>query len=305
MYHVQEIFDDLIHVPHQVLKQTKPNISSIKTANESAKREKELGAKQEESSYSNLNHKLSLVSPIPAFVYRKYLPWNLTQDIVKIIESNKTFHGLSTNLPLSSGKYHQKITSIDNSEQNDNMVGCHKKSYCDPVSFSFWLATNLPLPIMNKLDILEMNCVERLLYLLEKIKEKSESSCIKCKNCGSKLAKMKDLFTVPGAEGTSGAYVNEHGCIHQTTTVETVFNENVFCYGGEETKDSWFPGYSWTIACCSTCVAHLGWHFKFVAGGASSINKGPHAFWGLSESSITTEQVSTPRRLSLIFLGEV
>ena len=31
---------------------------------------------------------------------------------------------------------------------------------------------------------------------------------------------------------------------------------------GEPTDDySWFPGYSWTIACCSSCGQHIGWIF--------------------------------------------
>ena len=52
-----------------------------------------------------------------------------------------------------------------------------------------------------------MNHVERLRYLLEKIiKQRNTVKYIKCKHCGSKVAKISDLFTVAGAEGTSGAY---------------------------------------------------------------------------------------------------
>ena len=81
------------------------------------------------------------------------------------------------------------------------------QGYVDPVSFSFWLAANLPLSVMNKLDLLEMNHVERLRYVLDRmIKQRNIISYIKCKHCGSKLAKVNDLFTVHGAEGTSGAY---------------------------------------------------------------------------------------------------
>jgi len=32
---------------------------------------------------------------------------------------------------------------------------------------------------------------------------------------------------------------------------------------------SWFPGYSWTIACCGFCHAHLGWKFLPVIDAVS------------------------------------
>ncbi len=44
--------------------------------------------------------------------------------------------------------------------------------------------------------------------------------------------------------------VNEHGCIHQTVTVKSVEQGSTICVGDAETKDSWFPGCSWTILCC-------------------------------------------------------
>ena len=28
-----------------------------------------------------------------------------------------------------------------------------------------------------------------------------------------------------------------------------------------QVEDSWFPGYSWTIAYCASCYSHLGWRF--------------------------------------------
>lgn len=88
--------------------------------------------------------------------------------------------------------------------------------------------------------------------------------------------------------------VNEHGVIHQTITVKHVEDHSITYYGGEETRDSWFPGYSWTIAYCRICTEHLGWKFKLVNRRFDTTRLG--IFWGLSGSCVTTAKHS-PRRI--------
>merc|ERR1712113_1005939 len=68
----------------------------------------------------------------------------------------------------------------------------------------------------------------------------------------------------------------------------------VFCDGGPQTRDSWFPGYSWTIAYCSMCRCHLGW--KFLKTSAANIdcqderNDRPRMFWGVSGANVSTKK---------------
>jgi hypothetical protein len=189
--------------------------------------------KAESSIYCNFHRNmiqdLSKVSPIPSFVYRKVWPWTLAEEIIREIDSNDVFDGLWKSLPPSSGRYMLDSSETDDTsngnDNNDDDYVAHEqqskkvkrgqrknqygvdRSLCDPVSFSFWVAANLPLSEMNKLDILEMNVIERLRYLLENlINQRNVVKYIKCKRCGSKIAKMSELFTVAGAEGTSGAY---------------------------------------------------------------------------------------------------
>lgn len=90
--------------------------------------------------------------------------------------------------------------------------------------------------------------------------------------------------------------VNEHGIIHQTITVKQIENHCIQYYGGEETRESWFPGYSWTIAYCRTCMAHLGWKFKQVKKRNFTETSGHNVFWGLSGAAVTTQK-SSPRRV--------
>ena len=92
--------------------------------------------------------------------------------------------------------------------------------------------------------------------------------------------------------------MNEHGIVHQTVTLRKVDNHAVVCIGGPETKDSWFPGYSWTIAYCSICSDHLGWKFRKVSKSDDEYDpeNRPKSFWGFS--SITTDEHVSPRRVS-------
>jgi hypothetical protein len=69
------------------------------------------------------------------------------------------------------------------------------------------------------------------------------------------------MFTVSGADGTTGNYVNEHGILHQTVTLRRINEHDVEYQGEAHIRDSWFPGYSWTIMVCAVCGHHLGWQF--------------------------------------------
>jgi cereblon len=107
---------------------------------------------------------------------------------------------------------------------------------------------------------------------------------------------MRHIFSVGGSAGISGHYVNEHGVVHQTITLKKI-DGNVLLIGLPETKESWFPGYSWQIAFCSTCSEHLGWKFQRVDGkDDNDLPDRPGSFWGLS--SITTDEYVRPRRVS-------
>ena len=124
-----------------------------------------------------------------------------------------------------------------------------------------------------------------------------------CVNCGVEIASKSDVYTVPGAEGTTGAYVNPQGYVHQTVTLRSA--SNIMLMGSPEARDSWFPGFAWTIAYCSGCGNHMGWRFTPVpprrrrsnsgsGGGSGSSSRGgegtlPDPFFGIRRSELTDE----------------
>lgn len=246
-YNVLELNDDPLTIPSS-LKRPRP----WKTLENSNKRKESdiiLGRKNalltEISNRSNLSmHSLRLI-----------WPENLVKVIVSEIESNNLYEGVTNILPSVNEQYNG--------------------------TFSFWLSSNLPLSNDEKLDVLESECeVGRLTLILKSIRKRTQYIC--CNQCRSNIAQVSKVFTVGSAEGTSGAYVNEHGVVHQTTTLQSTLDDAIVCLGDAETRDSWFPGYSWTIAYCATCFNHLGWKFLRVRNDVH-----PQQFWGLSGSQIT------------------
>lgn len=212
--------------------------------------------------HDRLINNLAPVSMIPEFILKRMWPWKLASEISDFLVRVPGLNDLK-----NSGKQ-------------------------DPTSISFWISSNLPLKESEKLHLLQLeSTLERLKYLkvmLVALEKKRAFVC--CKACRTKIAFASNMFTVGGADGTTGAYVNEHGVIHQTVTVREVGEQTLMYAGNPETKDSWFPGYAWTIAYCRYCFSHIGWKFQSVSPSKSDCADAdrPEQFWGLSGVSVTT-----------------
>jgi cereblon len=244
---------------------------------------------------------LAMISPFPEFIYRRVWPWRLVSLIQEKMAASPTFQAFLQCLPR-----HGDSVSKEHTDSNDALWGTFNEvvEENDPIKLSFWLSSNLPFSENDKYRLLEMNsAVQRLEYIYHKIKERTEP-LLCCQCCGLPLSRASSMFTVGGAEGTTGAYVNEHGFVHQTVTVRRLLSLNqrsvaspdgteeadvVSFSGGPQTRDSWFPGYSWTIMSCALCDSHLGWKFRLVQSlqrEKESLER-PDVFYGLSGASVT------------------
>lgn len=241
------------------------------------------------NSHANAIWHLAHRSSSPALAYHSVWPWRIAQKLCDLIEQTEQFRGIKKILPSAGGLV----------ELKDTFHGAAQFRVVDPPAFADWLSSNLPLSQNERLDLLEMECrVSQLKYLLKNV-EKDRETIIRCKCCASALSPMRNIFTVKGAEGTTGNYINEHGIVHQTVTLREVDPKvSVVCVGRPETRDSWFPGYSWQIAYCYVCSSHLGWRFRRVNKSDDKEDpERPAKFWGFSYSSITTESAVAPRRV--------
>lgn len=147
----------------------------------------------------------------------------------------------------------------------------------DPRLFSYWLAASLPVSCSERQRLLSEESVSyRLRHEIELLRSVMG---IFCNACHERLGQQTDLI-VMSESGPSDVFVNAGGYVHDLITLRTV--RRIQLQGEPVKEHSWFPGYAWTIAYCSNCIAHVGWKFTAVDNALE-----PKHFWGLSRVSIT------------------
>jgi hypothetical protein len=240
LYEVEEMVDVNLSFPHQLIQSPgdlkSPMFSPIHMRDNDAETDNQAGNHVEEDtnqclpfndvSKRNFTH-LSYRSGINAVAYRKLWPWRISHNICTILEGARAFQGIYSSLPNAAGV------------QTMNHDGKTLIRVVDHIGFANWLSSNLPLDQNDRLDILEMqHVVDQLVFLYKKVRGLAQTM-LRCNYCGTVIANTSDVFTVGGAEGTTGAYVNEYGVVHQTLTVRHVDPQGIIAIGYPETKDSW------------------------------------------------------------------
>ena len=90
------------------------------------------------------------------------------------------------------------------------------------------------------------------------IGDQGERGGIRCAACDHRITDAALRIEMAGAH--EHTFVNPHGFVH-----------HIACYaaapgcsylGDPETAFSWFPGWSWQIAACANCRAHVGWLYR-------------------------------------------
>ncbi|GAQ86521.1 Putative ATP-dependent protease PIL [Klebsormidium nitens] len=152
----------------------------------------------------------------------------------------------------------------------------------EPEALSYYVASNLPLQDATRQELLET--VGTVYRLRKETKILETLDKLRCKACEVVIASKSDLM-VMSADGPIGAYVNPHGHIHETLTLRRV--QGLALDGFQETENSWFPGYAWTIAHCQNCGYHMGWKFTAVRPGMT-----PDCFWGVTRAHLAESTAS-------------
>ena len=154
----------------------------------------------------------------------------------------------------------------------------------DPVKFSYWIICAIPFKQIERMHfLLDKHVFSRLRSQYKTILEiKKNQYYFCCKVCSYlqeiEIAKFGKVFSM-SADGPSASYVNPHGYLHETITVYSA--KHVLSRGTPTARDSWFPGYLWTIIVCGNCRQHLGWKFT-----ASEPHLKPPKFFGLTSQSL-------------------
>ncbi len=132
---------------------------------------------------------LSMLTPIPYFVYERNWPWKLKDELIQLLQENK---GRSQLPQLESSNGQDESSSIPN---------------LAPTQFSYWLSSNMPFTQKERLELLEMtSTLERLRELREKVLElvQQQDVCyLACTRCDHPLAMVGQIFSFDGAEGAT------------------------------------------------------------------------------------------------------
>ncbi|CAG4942173.1 unnamed protein product [Parnassius apollo] len=126
----------------------------------------------------------------------------------------------------------------------------------EPVSLSFWVASNLALSARDRLALFTVD--DALLRLHMELRFIARKSILCCSSCMAEIARREDIFAM-SSDGVHSNYTNLGGYMHDIVTVSRASNTHLS--GRPSREYSWFPGYAWTIAVCASCMAHVGWRF--------------------------------------------
>ncbi|CAG9782347.1 unnamed protein product [Diatraea saccharalis] len=110
---------------------------------------------------------------------------------------------------------------------------------------------------MKSMQFFVLYFVKRILleiYLMLSIYLQKSMLC--CGSCLTEIARREHIFAM-SSDGVHSNYTNLGGFMHDVVTVSSA--GNVVLDGGASAQYSWFPGYTWTIALCRSCAAHVGW----------------------------------------------
>lgn len=139
----------------------------------------------------------------------------------------------------------------------------------DPLKFSFWLTSNLPVDNIRRQQLLDAHdAVTRLSLAIDYFNMGSELHCIQCLRPISHVSSTGMLghlanigLDIENNDSFGGIFVNSHAVVHDillTTSADTIV------VGEPDPNNSWFQGFGWQIVYCSGCSAHVGWRFTRV-----------------------------------------
>ncbi|XP_045530007.1 protein cereblon-like [Pieris brassicae] len=158
----------------------------------------------------------------------------------------------------------------------------------EPVSLSFWTASNLTLTPRDRLALFMVD--DALLRLHMEVRLIGLNSVLCCVSCSTEIARRENMFAM-STEGVHSNYINLGGYMHDLVTVTQT--QNIQLSGPASAEFSWFPGYAWSIALCVCCMAHVGWRFDALKRAVR-----PSQFFGLCRNNVVPRPAPTPPLLT-------
>lgn len=155
----------------------------------------------------------------PAWAWRAECAFELQARAAALLQATAAWRGMAGHSGGSSGG----DTDCDHGGHGGDDAGSARTQAhrTGPVAYSFWLARSLPADDASRQRLLAAPTASRRLALALAALQASarRRKWLACAGCGARVATKASVFSVPGAEGVVGAYVNPHGVVHQTVTL--------------------------------------------------------------------------------------
>jgi hypothetical protein len=104
--------------------------------------------------------------------------------------------------------------------------------------------------------------------------QQQPESWLFCRYCGHRIAPAAAAVEMNGSHHHT--FFNPAGIVYQIRC----FSSAAGCIvtGDASSEFTWFAGFSWRIALCSACLAHMGWFFS----------SGENGFYGLISTKLSS-----------------
>jgi hypothetical protein len=90
----------------------------------------------------------------------------------------------------------------------------------------------------------------------------TDDDSLRCAVCGHRITSSSYRIEMNGAH--EHTFVNPGGFVHHIGCFAAA--PGCIHIGDTQEAFSWFPGWTWQIALCARCRAHLGWIFRCPPG---------------------------------------
>lgn len=85
-----------------------------------------------------------------------------------------------------------------------------------------------------------------------------EKKKVLCRSCGAEIT--DNSFATNVNDSHEHSFFNPHGYVFQIRCYSAA--TGCISAGNPSNEFTWFSGYTWQLAVCNKCSAHLGWRFQ-------------------------------------------
>ncbi|MFH0974740.1 MAG: cereblon family protein [Spirochaetota bacterium] len=124
-------------------------------------------------------------------------------------------------------------------------------------NYNLFEQNKIPVWMFKKCSFKNVELIDIQSGAVNGIKSKREN-LILCKYCNYAITSPKHIIRIEGEHNHT--FKNPYGSIFNIGCFSSA--EGCLNHGDFTTEHTWFKGFGWCYASCTSCYIHLGWYFK-------------------------------------------